>query len=100
MMKISIVEGRTQRRLVLEGRLVAPWTAELRPACEKARADLEGRELVIVLKNLIAINQAGEHVLLQLMEEGVKLQGSDVFSKRILKELARRTRGNGEETKR
>lgn len=100
MMKISIVEGRTQRRLVLEGRLVAPWTAELRPACEKARADLEGRELVIVLKNLIAINQAGEHVLLQLMEEGVKLQGSDVFSKRILKELARKTRGNGEETKR
>lgn len=97
MMKISIVEGRSQRQLVLEGKLIAPWTAELRPACEKAKTDLEGRELVVVLKNLIAINQAGEHVLRQLMEEGVKFQGCDVYSKHLLRELARRIRRNRQE---
>jgi hypothetical protein len=100
MMRISIVESRTQRRLVLEGKLVAPWTAELRPACEKARADLDGRELIVVVKNLIAINQTGEQVLLQLMKDGVKFQGCDVFSKHILRELARRIRRDGQETKR
>lgn len=98
-MKISIVEGRSQRRLILEGRLIAPWTAELRPACESAKADLDGRELVVVLKNLIAINQAGEQVLLQLMEEGIKFQGCDVFSKHVLRELARRIRRNSQEEK-
>jgi len=84
----------------LEGKLVAPWTAELRPACEKARADLDGRELIVVVKNLIAINQTGEQVLLQLMKDGVKFQGCDVFSKHILRELARRIRRDGQETKR
>ena len=84
----------------MEGKLVAPWTAELRPACEKARADLDGRELIVVVKNLIAINQTGEQVLLQLMKDGVKFQGCDVFSKHILRELARRIRRDGQETKR
>ena len=99
-MRISIVEGRTQRRLVLEGKLIAPWTAELRPAGEKARADLDGRELIVVVKNLVAINQTGEHVLVQLMKDGVKFQGCDVFSKHILRELARRIRRDGQEIRR
>ena len=48
-MKISVVEARNQRRVVLEGKLLAPWVTELRTACEKARADLQKRELVIDL---------------------------------------------------
>ncbi|HTC94696.1 MAG TPA: hypothetical protein VK699_14745 [Terriglobales bacterium] len=100
MMKISIVEGRTQRRLILEGKLVTPWAAELPPACEKAKADLEGRELVVVVKNLVAINEAGEHALLQLMKDGIKFQGCDVFSKHILRDLARRVRRNTQQTNR
>jgi hypothetical protein len=94
MLKISIVENRTQIRLVLEGKLVAPWAGELRPACEKAKADLGDRELVVEVKNLIAINQAGENVLLELMEEGVKFRGYGVFTKHILKQLACRADGN------
>ena len=90
MLKISIVESRTQRRLVLEGRLIAPWAAELKPACEKAKADLGDRDLVVEVKNLTAINQAGENVLLDLMREGVKFRGCGVFTKHLLKELTRR----------
>ena len=99
MMKISILDGRTQRRVVLEGKLVAPWAAELRPACERAKAELGGRELVIVVKNLLSINQAGEHALMQLMKEGVKFQGCDVFSRQVLRELARKIRRNEQEVK-
>jgi hypothetical protein len=90
MLKISIVENRAQRRLVLEGKLIAPWAAELRPACEKAKADLGDRELVVEVKNLTAINQAGENVLLELMREGVKFRGRGVFTKHLLKELTRK----------
>jgi anti-anti-sigma regulatory factor len=92
MLRISIVEGRKQRRLVVEGKLVAPWAAELTKACEKARADLDERKLVVEVKNVAAISEAGENVLLALMNDGVKLRASGVFTKRVLKELARRAR--------
>jgi hypothetical protein len=42
MLRISIVERSTRRRLVLEGKLVAPWVHELKPAYQQASADLDG----------------------------------------------------------
>jgi hypothetical protein len=32
MLKISMVDSRTQRRLVIEGALISPWLAELKRA--------------------------------------------------------------------
>jgi hypothetical protein len=100
MLKISIVENRSRIRLVLEGKLVAPWVGELRPACEKAKSGLGDRELVVEVKDLTAINQAGENVLLELMKEGVKFRGSGVFTKHMLKQLARRVDRDHEEIRR
>jgi hypothetical protein len=90
MLRISIVEGRSQRRLVLEGKLIAPWAAELRPAYQQAAAGLDGRELVVEVKNMTAINQAGENVLFELIRQGVKFRGYGVFTNHILKQIARR----------
>ncbi len=95
MLKISIVERRKQRRLVVEGRLVAPWSDELKAACESAGSGLGGRELVIDLKNLTTISQQGENVLLELMKQGVRCRGCGVFTNVILKQVARRLRRNG-----
>ena len=93
MLKISVVEGRNQRRVIVEGKLVPPWVAELRTACERARADLEDRKLIIDLKNVTAINREGENALLELMKQRVKFR-CGVFTKRILRELTRRRRGS------
>jgi len=95
MLKISIVEGRTQRRLEVEGRLVAPWSDELKAACERAGSELDGRELVIDLKNLTTISQQGESVLLELMRQGARCRGCGLFTNEILKQVARRLRRNG-----
>jgi hypothetical protein len=92
MLKISILDSPCYRRLVLEGKLIAPWVTELDTAFEKARADLDGRALVIELKNLTAISQEGENFFLRLMISGVKFRGCGVFSKHVLKLLALRTR--------
>lgn len=97
MLKISIVESRKQRRLVVEGKLIAPWAAELKKACETARADLHDRELVIEVKNITAIGQEGENVLLTLMGDGVKLRACGVFTKQVLKQLTRRARRGTQE---
>ncbi len=95
MLKISCVEGRIQRRLVLEGKLVSPWVDELKAAYENAKADSNGRQLVIDLRNLTAISDQGESLLLDLMRQGVRFRGSGVFAKEILKQVGRRLPSNG-----
>jgi anti-anti-sigma regulatory factor len=100
MLKISLVENRTRCLLVLEGKIIAPWTTELRTACEKARADLHDRELVIDMKHITMISQEGENVLLHLLNEGVKFRCHGVFTKLVLKQVARRASRNVKEAKR
>jgi hypothetical protein len=92
MLRISVLENRNERRLVVEGKLIAPWSDELKGACQRAREDLDGRELVIELTNLTAINQQGENALVALMGEGIKFRGCGVFTKQVLRQLARRMR--------
>ena len=99
MLKISVLDGRRQRRLIVEGKLVAPWAAELMTACNRARADLDGRDFVVDVKNLTAISQEGESLLLELMNDGVKFRSDGVFTKHILRQLARRRRANLQEPK-
>ena len=100
MLKISLVENRTRCLLVLEGKIIAPWAAELRTACEKVRADLRDRELVVDMKHITVISQEGENVLLNLLNEGVKFRCHDVFTKLVLKQVARRASRNVKEAKR
>ena len=92
-LKISLVEGPSRCRLIVEGKLIAPWVAEFRTACEKAIGDLHGRELIVDLRNLTAISSEGENVLLRLMRKKVKFRGG-VFMKEVLRQLARKSRTN------
>jgi hypothetical protein len=90
MLKISIIEGRRQRRLIVEGKLVEPWTAELKSACKKAQADLHDRELVVEMKYVTTISQGAENALLELMSSGVRFSSDGIFTKHVLKQLSRR----------
>jgi hypothetical protein len=94
MLKISLIDHKRHRRLIVEGKLIAPWEAELKSACEKARADLRDRELVIEMKHITMISQEGEHVILGLIKSGIRFRCSGVFTKHVVKELTRRARRN------
>ena len=94
MLKISLIDNARQRRLVVEGKLVAPWATELKSACEKARTDLRGRELVVEMQHISSISQEGENVILTLINEGIRLRCDGVFTKHVVKELTRRARKN------
>jgi hypothetical protein len=91
MLRISTIECRTQRRLVVEGKLVGPWAGELKRTCEAAKADLRDRELVVEMKHVTTISQEGEKVLLELMSNGIKFRCHGVFTKHVLKQLSRRS---------
>jgi hypothetical protein len=100
MLKISLIESARQRRVIVEGKLIAPWADELRNACEEARADLLGRDLVIEMKHLTTISQEGESAILELINRGFKVRCHGVFAKHVLKQLTRRANGNLREMKR
>jgi len=94
MLKISLVDNARQRRVIVEGKLITPWSTELRSACEKARADLGDRELVIEMKHVTTISQEGENVILELIDGGIRFRCHGVFSKHVVKELTRRASRN------
>jgi hypothetical protein len=97
MLKISVIERPSYCRLVLEGKLIGPWAAELKSACQRARTEIHDRRLVVYIRNLVTISQEGENVLLELMNEGVRVRGCGVFTKHVLKYLTQRRRQNGRE---
>ena len=92
MLRISVINSRSERRLVLEGKLVAPWVAELRTAWKAVNGEIEGCALVVDLKDVCVISQEGENALLELMNAGAKFRCSGVFSNHVIQELRRRSK--------
>jgi hypothetical protein len=90
MFKISIVETPSQRRLVLEGKLVSPWTEEVLVAWGNAAQHLEGRRLLVDLADVTLISSEGEAVLSELMQKGARFSGCGVLTKYLVKQLARK----------
>jgi hypothetical protein len=96
MLKITVVEGRHQRRLLVEGRLIAPWAAELTSAYENAKTGLVERELIVDLRSLTAISPEGEAVLLPLMREKARIL-CGLYMREVLKQLGLKARDNPRE---
>lgn len=94
MLRISTIDTRFQRRLILEGKLVEPWLGELRDVCRTASQTLEGRKLVIDLTDVTVISCEAESTLSELMQQGAKFSCGGVLIKHLLKQLARRCHGS------
>ena len=92
MLKISVIDSRAQRRVVIEGTLIKPWMAALRTSWQTAKADLQGRKLVLDLKNVTRIGEEGESALAELVKEGASISSSGVLTKYLLQQLARRNK--------
>lgn len=92
MFKLSRHDTNVQRTLVLEGKLISPWTDEVVNAWRNAQADLEGRKLIVDLTNVTLIGRDGENTLLSLMREGARFTGCGVLTKHLLRQLAQRCR--------
>lgn len=92
MLKISIFENGTRRQVVLEGKLTAPWTDEVKDVVQHAAARGSHLELVIDVRSVTAISTDGEEVLLTFMEQGARFRVSGVFMRQVLKNLSRRSR--------
>jgi hypothetical protein len=90
MFKISTIDTRSQRTLVVEGTLIGSWVAELRTTWRTASQALGGRKLVIDLSNLTVISIEGEAAILDLMREGAKFSRGGILTRHVLKQLTRK----------
>jgi hypothetical protein len=92
MFKISVVDTRSQRRLVVEGTLIGPWVAELRTSWRNACQERGARKLIVDLRNLTTISREGEEAIFELIKEGAKFSCANVLTRHVLKQLARKKR--------
>jgi hypothetical protein len=90
MFKVSTIDTQSERRLVVEGKLIEPWLAELRRAWASACEELHGRRLTIDIGNATVISPEGEDALFDLMQEGARFSCSGVLTRHLLKRLAHR----------
>jgi hypothetical protein len=92
MLKISIVDSRAQRRLVLEGALIPPSLIDLRTAWLRASTGRQGRKIVLVFRNVTSISTEGEAALWDLMNRGVRFSSGGVLTKQVLQKLVKKSR--------
>jgi len=95
MLKISILDTSAQCRIVLEGKLIAPWVTELKRTWKALVAVLGGRELVVDVSEVTFISREGESELLELMRHGAKFQCRGVFTSLLVERLTRRHTSRG-----
>jgi hypothetical protein len=92
MLKITIVETKNVRRIILEGALVQPWVHELKETWASAVRRSPRAGLLVDLSNVTTISKEGEEVLAKLMREGAKFRRGGVLTRYLLKQLALKSR--------
>jgi hypothetical protein len=88
MLKVTIIETRHVRRLVLEGTLVQPWVTELGRVWSAASDGLPKRRLIVDLNDVTTIGKDGEHALFEMMRQGARFSCGGVLTRYLLEQLA------------
>ncbi len=87
MLKITIIDRPTERRLILEGRLTAPDVSELETAWQASRRTNRTLPRVVDLRNVTYIDQSAERILLDMSKEGAQFMACGVANTYRLEQL-------------
>lgn len=86
MLRVTVVEGRSELRVVVEGMLGAAGISELESAWRQAKQAWRGR-IVIDLSGMTSIDSSGQAALLVMIREGARLTARGAFNKYLAKDL-------------
>jgi anti-anti-sigma regulatory factor len=87
MLKITTVETSTDRRWIVQGRLVGPWVSELRTTWKKAHRGEDKRACIIDLNDVTFIDKSGERLLRAMCKKGAQLIARGLYVKHVLEQL-------------
>jgi anti-anti-sigma regulatory factor len=83
-LKITIMETATDRRWILQGRLVGPWVSELRTTWKRAHGSQDQRDCIMDLNDVTFIDKSGERLLRAISKKGAQLIASGMYTKHVL----------------
>jgi hypothetical protein len=86
-LKITITETATDRRWIVQGRLVGPWVNELRTAWKKAHTSQDKRACIIDLNDVTLIDKSGERLLRAISKKGAQLIANGIYTKHLLEKV-------------
>ncbi len=87
MLRITLLDGLEQVTLKLEGSLVGIWVKETETAWRSAKSASAGRPLVLDLKAVNRVDQAGVYLLALLRQRGVRLVASGTAMAEIVRTI-------------
>jgi ABC-type transporter Mla MlaB component len=90
MLRLTKHENSTEQRLILEGRLTAPWAADVYASWSELRQAHPGRKVVVDLRGVTRVDHDGENALALMKREGAKFLATGISIKHILKTLKTR----------
>ena len=89
MLKITITETLTEKRWILQGRLVGPWVGELRKSWKKTQRDQSGRTSILDLKDVTFLEKDAEKLLHAMSKKGTQFVAEGIYIKHVLEQLKR-----------
>jgi len=90
MLRITVMETRTEQKWTLEGQLVQPWIAELKSTWTKTENARRERKCVVDLTGVTFIDKNGEKVLAELSKEGAELIATGCYTLHVIQNLNRK----------
>jgi anti-anti-sigma regulatory factor len=86
-LKITIMETATDRRWIVQGRLVGPWVSELRTTWKRAHKNQDNRTCIIDLNDVTFIDESGERLLRAMSKKGAQLIAKGLYVRHVLEQL-------------
>jgi hypothetical protein len=91
MLRVTVVEGRSELRVVVEGMLGAAGISELESVWKQAKQAWLGR-IVIDLSGMTSTDSSGQAALLGMICDGARLAARGAFNKYLAKDLMGKAR--------
>lgn len=92
MLKITILDGGAERRLLVEGKLAEPSVSELELAWDQARQGGRSSGIVVDLSGMTSIDPRGEAALIAMIADGARLTARGLYCEYLVEELMKRAR--------
>jgi anti-anti-sigma regulatory factor len=90
MLKVTLVDGATERRLMVEGTLTGASVPELESAWKKTLNTGDSRKLVVDLSETTLIDGQGKKALMAMASQGAELVAKGVYTGYVVKGLMER----------
>lgn len=89
MLRITVTEGASEQRWVLQGRLTGSAAEELTANWRTNRRDRRPTQGCIVdLNEITSIDKDGEQVLLMMIRDGARFVATGLYTKHLLESLS------------